>query len=200
LRNESVRDQGPQLEKYPATIDHHTFHVELYGDHKFFTEQVLLLKALKENGVETYIVTTTHTEYFIYAKDIYEEQLESITGIYGSGPGTLTSHYIPHNPAPGTLLSNYDPHDTAPNTVQFENVLAGKGYANAGEAKKDTLKNSIDESCTLVYGSGDSSNDYPMLRHVLEKGGYIVVQSDHAVEDATMKQVLERNNKARFQP
>ncbi|KAL0589629.1 hypothetical protein ABG067_002178 [Albugo candida] len=26
LRNESVRDQGPQLEKYPATIDHHTFH------------------------------------------------------------------------------------------------------------------------------------------------------------------------------
>ncbi|CCI42062.1 unnamed protein product [Albugo candida] len=145
---------------------------KLYNNNAIpFTEQVKLLAALGARGVKTCIISATHYAYLKVAIKIFE--LTGISEVYGS----------------------------TPKDGEEENILRGDGVAIAGEGKATLIKEKWNEPSTkLVFSAGDSSNDYPMLRHVLEKGGYIVVQSDHAVEDATMKQVLERNNKARFQP
>lgn len=137
-----------------------------------YEEQKALIKALIEQNVTPYVISTTPKYYLKFLINNFELDI-NLEHVFGSA-----------------TLAESDGKDL---TAVDRDVLRGFGHAANGRGKVEIIQARM-EGKKPVFVAGDSMGDFEMLTHVLDEGGFALIQQGKPVDDRLIK-LVENTNK-----
>lgn len=138
-----------------------------------YEEQKALIKALIEQNVTPYVISTTSKFYLKALIHAFQLEIEQ-DNVFGSA----------------TVAEENGVEDLV---VVDEDVLRGNGHAANGPGKVDIIQARM-KGKIPVFVAGDSMGDFEMLTHVLNEGGFALVQQGKPVDNRLIK-LVENTNK-----